>query len=287
MALKVDWGRRVSQVHDSLTRSEQTLLNFITGQPQEAAFMSLKELCEATEVSKPKVIEFYRKLGYEGFKEFRQGILAFYEHHIDSYRASYTTFRQINSIEELREAAVAVDVGALQRMTSHVSSEDLSFTAEAILQARTVHVFGPGTGALPAEFLAQRLRRYKVNVHYIASDLQHLAEELYPIGSEDLLLLFHYAANTEQSMTSMQVARDQGATVVAVAGTILLDFVELVDRAIYVVRGEMGFKNSMAVPMCFANLLLLTVEFLGGEELQKHLKELEEKRGRYDLLRLA
>ena len=47
---------------------------------------------------------------------------------------------------------------------------------------------------------------------------------------------------------------------------------------IYVNRGDIEFKNSMAVPMNFANLLLLAVELSGGDKLKEKLKELENRR---------
>jgi len=287
MAVKADWARRVARISDGLSRSESVLLDYIVSHPQDAAFMSLKELCSATGVSKPKVIDLYRKLAYAGFKEFRTGILDFYRQHIDSYRASYTTFRQIASLDELRQAAIQVDVNSLLRMSEHVSSEDLRHTARAILDAQNVYIFGPGTGFYPANFLAERLRRYRLSVHLVESDLQHLTEGLYPVSEGDLFILFHYLPEHTLSTRTLELVKEQGGRCIVVTGTVLLELVDLAERVIYVERGEMGFKNSMAVPVNFANLLLLTVEFLGGDVLQERLKKLEEKREKYQLTRFS
>jgi DNA-binding MurR/RpiR family transcriptional regulator len=55
------------------------------------------------------------------------------------------------------------------------------------------------------------------------------------------------------------------------------------DSVIVVNRGEINFKNSMAVPMAFANLLILTIELIGGERIQADLMEIEEKREKFGL----
>jgi hypothetical protein len=47
---------------------------------------------------------------------------------------------------------------------------------------------------------------------------------------------------------------------------------------LFVPRGQWNFKNSLAAPMAFAQILLLAVEFLGGPDLYHRLKSLESTR---------
>lgn len=283
MAVKTDWAQRVSRVSQELTRIESELLDYITRNPQFAAFFSLKELCESTGISKPKVIDFYKKLQYTNFKEFRDGILEFYEQHINSYQASSATFHKIKTLDELIRTAVEVDVNALSRIPGQISTEDLAYVSRSILDAQKVYVYGPGTGYYPAHFLAQRLKRYRIDVHLIAADPQHLAEELFPIGQDDLLLIYHYFHEEQNVLNVMDFARDAGANTIMVSEHIHHSFVERADRILYVNRGEIGFKNSMAVPMAFTNLLLLALELTEGEASQETLKELERKREAFKL----
>ncbi len=269
------WATRVENANSTLTRSEATVLDYVTAVPEEAAFQSLKELSEHTGISKPKIIDLYRKLGYQTFREFTEGVREFYSHRINSLRASRATFTSIESVPELIERAISIDQQSLSRVSECVSPNDLTYIANAILGAGTTYLFGPGSGQYPAQYLYTRLKRYRLNVHEIALDMQHLAEELVGAGPGDLLLVFSYVREHDTVLSVMRHAMNQGGRVVVVSDNVLVDFATIADRTLYVERGLVGFKNSMAVPMSFANMVLLAVELLGGEELQKSLRDVE------------
>lgn len=287
MQRDVEWAHRVEQAHGQLTRSEQAVLDYITSYPEDVAFLALKELCEKTGTSKPKIIDLYRKLGYSSFKSFRDGIRSFYEYRIDSAHASRATFEHVDTFDSLIAEAVKVDERSLNRLAECVSSEDVEAIASDILGAGTTWVFGPGSGYYPAHFLAQRLRRYRLSVHNIELDTQHLAEELFPMRGGDTLLVFCYSRNREAVLPVMRFARERGLTIDVVSDTVLVDFVGTADRSVFVERGGVGFKNSMATPMTFANIVLLAVELAGGEKLQEELGELERAREAYALDRAS
>jgi len=276
-----EWGKRVANPTTQLTHLEQNLLSYINDHPHEAAFMSLKELCEETAVSKPKVIDLYRKLGYENFRSFRESIQRFYAHHIDAYRSSRTTFRQITTQEELITAAREADTQALARMSEYITEEDFELMARSLLDAESLYILGPSTGHYPAHYLYQRLKRYRLNTHLVGTDVQHTLEDIFAITGKDLLLVFHYFPEPETTYNVMKFSKDAGARVFVVTDTMIVGLAETADRIFFVERGSMGFKNSMAVPMHFVNLLILTLEFIGGTPFQEQLRELEEKRVRY------
>lgn len=276
-----EWGKRVAGPDTRFTQLERKLLEYINSNPHEAAFMSLRELCEETGVSKPKVINFYRKLDYQNFRLFRESIQRFYAHHINAYRSSRATFRQVTTVADLIAAAREADVHALERLAEHITTDDLSSIASAVMDARVVYIHGSSTGRYPAHYLYQRLKRYRMQVHLIGQDVQHMLEDVYAISQQDLLLVFHYFPDPETTRSTMKLAKDAGACVMVVSDTVLVDLAEAADRLFFVERGSMGFKNSMAVPMHFVNLLLLTLELIGGERYQNSLKQVESMRDTY------
>ncbi|RKX86806.1 MAG: hypothetical protein DRP57_00625 [Spirochaetes bacterium] len=284
MSIDTEWALRVSEATSDFTKSDRLILSFITSHPQDAAFLPLKGLTEKTGTSKPTVIEFYKKLGYSSFKEFLNGLRNFYEHHIDSYRASAAIFKKINGTGELISALVETEVRSITRIKDYISEDDLMFISKSILGSKRVFIFGPGTGYYPAHFLFQRLKRYRIDIHLIGDDIQHTAEYLFPVCTGDLVLIFNYLPEPDIIEKVMKYCKDEGASIVLITGSIYLSLAPYPDRVIYVKRGEIGFKNSMAVPMAFANLILLSVELTGGEKVSGYLKNLEEKRDEYKLL---
>ncbi len=283
MAIDTEWASKVSNARDEFKKSDRIILNFITQFPQEAAFLSLKELAQRTGTSKPTVIEFYRKLGYSSYKEFLSGVKSFYEHHIDSYKASTIIFKKIRSIEELIKSAIEIEIKSISKLKEYITEEDLIFISDTIFQSKNIFFFGPGTGIYPTHFLYERLKRYKFNVHLVGEDIQHLADELYPMGEKDLFFVFNYSTEPVLVERAMAFAKGRKAHVILITGSMYLSLANFADRVIYINRGDIEFKNSMAVPMSFANILLLTVELRGGKDFREYLRKLEEERERFKL----
>ncbi len=283
MAVDTEWAHKLSEVLPHLTRTEREFSDYVNSNPHETAFMSLREVAEKSGVSRPTIIEFFRKLGFENFQEFRTSIQNFYKQHIDSYKASSITFKKIKTLTELIDATVEIETKSLLRMKENISENDLSKIAENILNANSVYIFGPGTGFYPAHYLSQRLKRYKVNIHLISSDLQHAAEELYPIQAEDIIIIFNYFSREDIFSSIMKWTKDSGCKIIMITEQVYPHLVNLADHVVYIDRGDIKFKNSMALPMTFANLILLAVEMTGTDTVEGYLKDLEKKREKYKL----
>ncbi len=281
MAVDTDWAQRLSKASESFTKSEKEIAEYIRQSPHETAFLSLKELCQKIDISKPTAIEFYKKLEYSNYQDFRAGMMSFYEHHINSYKASSRIFSKISSFSELIHAAIETDIKSLNLFKNHFSDKELKYTAEKILSADTVYLYGPGTGFYPAHYLHQRFKRYKLNVQLISEDSANVVDALFPASSKDVLISFMYMSDTKSFIKTLDSVKKTEIEIITVTGTVDPDLAEISDRLIYVNRGDIEFKNSMAVPMNFANLLLLAVELSGGETLKNSLKELEERRDQF------
>ncbi|MCK5200011.1 MAG: MurR/RpiR family transcriptional regulator [Spirochaetales bacterium] len=278
MAVDTDWAQRLSMAAQNFTKSEKEIAEFIRQFPHEIAFLSLKDLCQKIDISKPTVIEFYKKLNYPNYQDFRAGMLSFYEHHIDSYKASSRIFSKISSFSELIHAAIETDIKSLNLFANHFSDKELEYTANKILTSDTVYLLGPGTGFYPAHYLTKRLKRYQLNVQLLGENSGDVVDDLFPATSKDLLITFMYLNDTKSFIKTLESVKKTGMEIITVTGTMDPDLAELSSRMIYVNRGDIEFKNSMAVPMNFANLLLLAVELSGGDRLKEKLKELENRR---------
>ena len=103
------------------------------------------------------------------------------------------------------------------------------------------------------------------------------------LGEGDELFVFDYVPDKHILERVMSFAIDAGAGTTLIADQVDVQLVNRADAVIVVNRGEINFKNSMAVPIAFANLLILTIELIGGEAVQADLRNIEEKREKYGL----
>ncbi len=282
MDVKLDWLDRLRRFENDLSRAESDLLRYVNANPEKVSLLTQRELAVAADVSKPVVISLFRKLGYSTHKEFQHSVEEFFSTHIDSYRASQHIRNQFETLEELISEAIQVDTRSLERLSQSLSPGTLGAMVEAITGHERVWIIGPGTAMYPAHYLSQRLRRYQIASVLIGQDSSHHLDELFPITERDLLLVFHYTDRDEWLLPVLKFAGDRGTLRMLVSATIHPSYVEESDKFIHVPRGELHFKNSMAVPMAFANLLLLALEIARGEDVRERLKNLEKARNDWE-----
>ncbi len=275
------WSARLKANEHTLTKTGQSLVDFINKNPEAIGSTTLNELCRITRISKPSVINCYKKLQYADYRELQASVLEFYSSHIDSLVASNRMKKRVGDINSLITEAIEVDIRSLERLKRALSTKELQSVSESIHRADTVFIIGEGTGFYPAHYLCQRLRRYGIRSVFVEQDPQHLPDMLHPAGKKDLLILFHYSDSPRWLYPVFERARKKGMEVVLLSGTIHPDFVHSVSRFIHIPRGEVNFKNSMAVPMHAANQLLLSYELIYRTEVDAMLQDLETSRSNW------
>ncbi|PID91928.1 MAG: RpiR family transcriptional regulator [Bacteroidetes bacterium] len=276
--MDTEWSDRVNRYRDELSRAETDFLQYVNANPEHAAFSSQRDLAEFSGISKPVIISFFRKLGYDDFRTFQESVESFFSTHIDSYRAAQDVQKHVSSVEELVEHAYDVDMRSLDRMRSSLPADFLSTFIRRVADAPSVYVSGVSTGFYPAHYIAQRLKRYRKPSILLSQDMSHYVDELHPLEENSVLIVFHYSDNDDYLYPLLRFARKRGAWSMLAADTIHPDYVAESHTFIHVPRGELGFKNSMANPMTFANLLLLAIEVEMGDVVRKELQELEDTR---------
>lgn len=277
-----DWLERLQAGECELSRTERDLVSYINNHPEFAVSLTQLKLAEAAGVSKPVVISCFRKLGFDDYRSFQNSVEQFFSTQIDALRASERMQDRVHSVEELIHEAAAVDIRSLQRLERSISAQTLNDLASRCFSARTLYFFGEGTGYYPAHYLAQRLRRYGRQALMVTQDPSHRPDLLHPMGSDDALFLFHYSDNDAWLWPLLDLARKRSVWTLLVSATIHPDYVAGASCFLHVPRGEFQFKNSIAVPMHFANLILLACELIYRNEVKEQLTALESTRGAWN-----
>jgi DNA-binding MurR/RpiR family transcriptional regulator len=273
-----EWSDRLQKNQDTLTRVEHALIEYVNHHPETAVRLTQREMADQSGVSKPVIISCFRKLGFVSFRDFQASIARFFATQIDSLVASRRVQERAATLDSLVHEAAGVDARALERLSKVLDTGLLKKISYRLHEARTVFVMGPSTGDYPAHYLAQRLPRYGIHSVCVQQDQRHIPDALHPMGDQDALILFHYSDDDTWLYRTIHHATTHGTWTALVSAVIHPTYVDASSVFIHVPRGEMKFKNSMAVPMHFANVLLLSYELLFREEVDEQLTQLESTR---------
>jgi len=282
--INLEWIQRLEAARFLLTKREMDIVNYLEERFDLLQQISVDDLVNATNTSRPTVHRFCKKLGYAGFKNFKNAMNQFNQsikfpertlqpHELTPNLASKAATDGVQSAFELFQKGFAVDIEALQQTARLFSEVQIMRIAEMLLNAQTCYCVGYETGSFPAQFMAERLSRLCQKVQIAIGDQRLIKDLLFSISDADVLFIFEYHKNFGFHKVLGEFAQKRGAKIVLMTGYSISLTVTLADETLIVHRGMAPFKHSMAVPMTVVNNLLLAVEFMLGDKRQTYLEE--------------
>lgn len=282
--INVEWLQRLEAQRGDLTKREQEIVDYIEEHFSEFARLSMQDLVDATNTSRPTVHRLCTKLGYNGFKACKQALLQYTRSMrtalpdidpsaLTPRRASDDAMQDAASAFELFQHAFSVDARALQQTAVTFTANQIDDLVRLIRAASTVYCVGYQSGVFPARFLAERLSRVHIRTHLATGDQRAVLDAVFALDTGDLLLLCEYQKSFDLHVTLCDLARKRGARVILLTDYPTSPAVSRADEVLIAHRGLSGFQNSMAVPMTMVNGLLLAVEFALGPEREHWLQE--------------
>nr|WP_296777458.1 MurR/RpiR family transcriptional regulator [Rhodococcus sp. (in: high G+C Gram-positive bacteria)] len=234
----------------SLLPAEKAVAEVFVGRPSDIVEMSSQQVADAAGASRASVVRTCQSLGFSGYQQLRVLLAR------DAARALPTEIRSGDG-----PFAVVVDtfsqVGdSIDAMTALLDERTVTGAVEALATAATVVVVGNGLSAPLASDADARLRSVGVT-SYAPSDAiaQQVAAKL--LTGKDVLLVVSGSGATAQSTRTARIAREQGATVIALTSFARSDLAGAANFALVVGMRDLSFQRELSVTSRIPHLILL------------------------------
>jgi len=195
-----------------LTPSEQRVGRWILRHPKEAATITLAKLAVECETSEPTVVRFCRHVGLSGFRE-----LAIRLTEALSSPAAYV-HRNVSADDSIADAVIKVmdtSIQSLVEMRAQLSSMPINAAVGAMNDARQIVFAGLGASGQVARDACHKFFRLGIPctaLHDTTMILQYAAIA----DSRDVLVLLSHSGRWQEFGRAAKMARERGATVIAV-----------------------------------------------------------------------
>ena len=196
----------------TLTPLEGKVANHVLAQKDNAAAISLRDMALGVGVSEAMVVKVAKKLGFAGFRDFRQG-LADYNNsdtaglHADI--AATDTSAQIiqkvfrTSMQALEETFAILDIAAFES------------AADALHSARQRDFYGVGGSAQIARDVAHKFLRIGRRVS-VFDDAHMMMMSAALLGPGDVAVAFSHSGTTTAVLEPLELAQINGAITISV-----------------------------------------------------------------------
>ncbi|MGE5673057.1 MAG: MurR/RpiR family transcriptional regulator [Mycobacterium leprae] len=205
---------RIQGVRNALSDKEQAVCHFLVSSPKEFVSLSISALAGHCGVSETVVIRFYRKLGYNGFHEFKIDIA---QSLTEVAPEGLGVLKSGDDMEIIKRKVFAITRQALDDSMPSVDSVMLTRARDALLTARRVVVVAFG-GSVPVamDFAHKLLKLGIVATVHTDSHMQIMSAAV--IGQGDLLLAISHSGDSRDIVEALQVARQRGARTMLITG---------------------------------------------------------------------
>ncbi len=205
-------GPRIRMMLPEMTPSEVRITEILLRGTAEDA-LPLKALAEQADVSEAMVVKTAKRLGFPGYRELRAALEAYksqptVDMHEEILREdSVTTIVQKvfrTSIQALEETLAILDMKAFER------------AAQAIFKANQIDFYGLGGSAQIARDVSHKFLRIGVRTS-VFDDTHMMAMSAALLKDGDVVVAFSHSGRTTAILDAVQIARKNGATIIAVS----------------------------------------------------------------------
>jgi RpiR family carbohydrate utilization transcriptional regulator len=223
-----------------LSVAQQQVAAAMLADPEFALRANVEALAGRAGVSPPTITRFCRALGYSGLREFKLRLA----HTLAVGKPTlHPAVKSGDTMQAVTHKVLHDAVSALSSLERHLVPEDLERAASRIARAHRVDCYGVGNVSMFMASDAQaRFARLGMNCGaYFDAHLQLISAAT--MGKSDVVLAISYVGRMRSLLQAIEVAREQGAMVVAITqphtplaalADIVLPVVVPVDRAMRV-----------------------------------------------------
>lgn len=241
-------AQRIARCLPTLSPAHRQVADWVLAHPLHAATMPIDELAASVGVSVATANRFARALDFEGYAQFRAALVLGFE----------TTLAPVEKLRSrLERSAKVADVfaGALADVERNValtrqSLDPLSCerAVEAVLKAQRLYIVGFGSSSWLGGLLQHGLDPYRGEVHLLATSegASYAAKVLSRARPGDLLVAIAFPRYLTDTVLLARLARDAGASVLALTDRVVSPLAPLADIALYAQTESHYFANSEA-----------------------------------------
>lgn len=204
-------GPRIRMMMPHLTPLEGRVVDMMLGRRDFDETTSLRTVADDAGVSEAMIIKITKKLGFEGFRDFRAGI-------VDYNRLPTAELHQELSPDdtgaEIAQKVFRTSIHALEETLSILDPEAFEKAADLIFSARQRDFYGIGGSAQIARDVSHKLLRIGVRTS-VFDDAHMMLMSAALLSEGDVAVGFSHSGTTTAVIEPLELARRRGARTIA------------------------------------------------------------------------
>lgn len=172
----------------------------------------LREIALKSAVSEAMVVKVAKKLGFDGFRDFRQGLVDYYR--LDSANL-HAEIAAADTAGEIVQKVFRTAMQALEETFAILDLEAFERAADYLARARQRDFYGLGGSAQIARDVSHKFLRIGIRTS-VFDDAHMMMMSAALLGPDDVAVAFSHSGSTAAVLDAAEMARRNGARTIAV-----------------------------------------------------------------------
>ncbi len=264
---------KLSSVYSTLPPAERKVADYILAYPDEAAHMVINEIARKAGVSVPSVTRLARKLGYNGFMDFRVSLASGTS---SIKREGTMPITSDDTDDQLIKKLMIGQMAALESTLRVIDTQKLSELADAALKANRIVWFGVGAAMNIASVYSEQLCRLGLD-STICSERAIMHNYAKRMKAGDIVIAITRTGKTQRTLDALRTAKDAGATTVMCTNLVNSPGQNYSDYFICTSRQDelyriCGYETCTSMCALFETMMTLIVKKRGFESKSQFLE---------------
>lgn len=262
----------------NLTKNEKIIYDFLLNKRNSISLYTESDISKSTGVSQPTVSRFWKKIGFNNFKEFKENMK-----NTTSPSVTSEKFKSLLNSEKFHyKNYVDHSITLLQESANKLNEEDFNKAIEFLSTSGKIFTHAIGPGEFLSSLLIFRLKRFGLDISALPSNGQAIYEGLINTSSNDLFVLFLFSHYHPETYVIIDYAKKNNIKLILITDIYIKPIENENIVTIYVSRGELFEFHSLTGPLFLIESFIVSVGILKEQQSLDKIKKLEELRESYE-----
>ncbi len=251
---------RIRSIYDSLTNAEKKVADYFLSNMENVFNKPIAQLAQEAGVSKVAWVRFCKDIGYDGLKDLKKALFTQMRKKTDTTVADpFSDVRDVADIKSLIEGIKHNSLRAIQDTAEMLDPDSLEKAARAILNARSVRIFGVGASGMVGNDLHSKLMRINKN-SYFATDHHTQLTYAASMTSQDVAVLISMSGTTSEVLEILALLKRCGTPSIALTKYSKTPLAMNADTVLYISSPEITMRSG-AMSSRLAQLMVIDALF--------------------------
>lgn len=205
--------RRIKSVYPILTKSETSIADYVTSNPDSIANMSVYDLATAAGTSAASITRFCRKIGFKSFQEFKFSL----SHEWLTPDYGIIDLSEKESVSILKQKVFLFCKRMMDDMMLTLDDDSLELAAQKICDAKHVIFIAEGGSAASARIICQAFLSLGISCECFADSYIELIR-IPQLDKDTVAITLSYSGRDRNTMIAAQAAHKAGLPVIGIIG---------------------------------------------------------------------